>query len=205
MPIRVEAPAPRDELIGWADELASLPIDPGARSCWRLVVQPLTDGSTAVSMFGSHVIADSVGAIRLVRTRQRADGATRATSAMSASRCGALPRTCGRYRRFRDYSLLPLGYRVRLPKPGVRSPGRSRRNRSPTLRRNRRWSYPLLPSSSMVTNGTEERNILVAAAIHCRVRSKLGERMGRQRATDGAVTLIIAINVRERRTPGQSP
>lgn len=63
-PIRIaEKPRPREELLDWADELANLPIDPVNGPAWRLVVQPLNDGSTAVSMLASHQIFDGVGAI----------------------------------------------------------------------------------------------------------------------------------------------
>lgn len=57
-----EKPRPRTELMDWADELAALPIDPEHGPTWYLVVQPLTDGSTAISMVGSHVIGDGLGA-----------------------------------------------------------------------------------------------------------------------------------------------
>lgn len=58
-----DTPRPRDELMDWADELADLPIDPEHGPGWHLVVQPMSDGATAVSMLGSHVIGDGVGAL----------------------------------------------------------------------------------------------------------------------------------------------
>ena len=63
-PVRVaDKPIPRAELLEWADGLADLPIDPVHGPAWHVVVQPLTDGCTAVSMLWSHMIGDGVGAL----------------------------------------------------------------------------------------------------------------------------------------------
>ncbi len=55
-------PRPRSELSDWLDERAQLPIDPEFGPRWRLDVLPMTDGSTAVTLFGSHCLADGLGA-----------------------------------------------------------------------------------------------------------------------------------------------
>src|SRR4051794_11594899 len=66
-PLRfAETPRPRDELMDWADELTQLPMDPEHGPGWHVVVQPLTDGATAISMLGSHCIGDGVGALLAV-------------------------------------------------------------------------------------------------------------------------------------------
>jgi hypothetical protein len=57
---------PRTELMDWADELTSLPIDPERGPGWHLAVQRLDDGSTAASIVASHVIGDGVGALMAV-------------------------------------------------------------------------------------------------------------------------------------------
>ncbi|GAB7070747.1 hypothetical protein H7J06_23920 [Mycobacterium hodleri] len=51
-------PRPRAELSDWIDERAQLPIDPEHGPAWHMAVQPLTDGSTAVTLVGSHCIGD---------------------------------------------------------------------------------------------------------------------------------------------------
>lgn len=56
-------PRPRAELTDWIDECAQLPIDPEVGPAWRLSVLPLTDGSTAISVIGSHCIGDGGGAL----------------------------------------------------------------------------------------------------------------------------------------------
>jgi hypothetical protein len=53
----------RGEVSDWADERAQLPIDPERGPVGHLAVLPLTDGSTAVSVVGSHCLADGVGAL----------------------------------------------------------------------------------------------------------------------------------------------
>lgn len=59
----VETPVPREELSDWIDERAQLPIDPETGPSWHLGVLPMTDGSTAVSMVGSHCLADGFGGL----------------------------------------------------------------------------------------------------------------------------------------------
>jgi hypothetical protein len=56
-------PRPRAELSDWIDERVQLPIDPETGPAWRLSVLPLTDGSTAISIVGSHCICDGGGAL----------------------------------------------------------------------------------------------------------------------------------------------
>jgi hypothetical protein len=59
-------PRPRSELSDWLDERAQLPIDPQWGPAWHFGVQPFTDGSTAVTMVGSHCIGDGGGAFLTV-------------------------------------------------------------------------------------------------------------------------------------------
>lgn len=52
---------PRADITAWIDEQSRLPIDPEYGPPWRLAVQPLTDGGAAVTLVGSHTVADGVG------------------------------------------------------------------------------------------------------------------------------------------------
>jgi hypothetical protein len=54
---------PRAELGDWADERSQLPADPEWGPGWHLGVLPLTDGSTAVSLVASHYLLDGLGLI----------------------------------------------------------------------------------------------------------------------------------------------
>jgi hypothetical protein len=58
-----ETPRPRAEVGDWADERAQLPVDPEWGPGWHLGVLPMTDGSTAVSLVGSHCLGDGGGAM----------------------------------------------------------------------------------------------------------------------------------------------
>lgn len=57
---------PRSEIVDWTDEQAALPIDPEWGPSWRLAVQPLTEGGTAVTLVASHTVADGVGMLLAV-------------------------------------------------------------------------------------------------------------------------------------------
>ena len=59
-------PRPRGALSDWIDECAQQPIDPEFGPSWHMGVLPMTDGSTAVSLVGSHCVADGGGALLTV-------------------------------------------------------------------------------------------------------------------------------------------
>lgn len=59
-------PRSRDELYDWAHEQVELPLDPEYGPCWRMAVQPFTDGTTAVSLVVSHTVVDGGGAVMTV-------------------------------------------------------------------------------------------------------------------------------------------
>jgi hypothetical protein len=61
-----ESPRARAELSDWLDERAQLPIDPETGPGWHLGVLPMTDGSTAVSLVLSHCLSDGVGALQTI-------------------------------------------------------------------------------------------------------------------------------------------
>lgn len=63
-PLRIASEArPRADLSDWIDECTQLPIDPQFGPSWHMAVLPMTDGSTAVSLVGSHCVADGGGAL----------------------------------------------------------------------------------------------------------------------------------------------
>jgi hypothetical protein len=66
-PLLVESqPRPRAELSDWLDEHVQLPIDPEFGPGWHMGVQPLTDGSTVVSVVASHCVGDGGAALLTV-------------------------------------------------------------------------------------------------------------------------------------------
>ena len=60
--LEFDSPRPRSELTAWLDERAALPVDPEWGPGWRLGVLPMTDGSAAVSVTGSHALGDGIAA-----------------------------------------------------------------------------------------------------------------------------------------------
>lgn len=58
-----ECARPRAEFSDWVDERAELAVDPERGPGWHLGVQPLTDGSTAISLVLSHCLCDGIGAL----------------------------------------------------------------------------------------------------------------------------------------------
>lgn len=61
-----DEPRPRSELSDWIDERAQLPVDPEWGPGWHLGVLPMTDGSSAVSLVGSHCLFDGLGFFRTI-------------------------------------------------------------------------------------------------------------------------------------------
>ena len=55
-------PRERHELIDWLDERTQLPVDPEWGPGWRIGVLPMTDGSTAITLTGSHALGDGIAA-----------------------------------------------------------------------------------------------------------------------------------------------
>lgn len=56
-----ERARPRAELSDWVDERAQVPTDPELGPGWHLAVQPFEDGSTAVTLVASHCVVDGLG------------------------------------------------------------------------------------------------------------------------------------------------
>jgi hypothetical protein len=194
-----ETPRPRAELMEWADELAGLPIDPEHGPTWYLVVQPLTDGSTAVSMVASHVIGDGTGAglaiFEAVTGNIRDPGYDRPGARTRRQALAADARQV-----IRD---LPETRRALVK--GAKLVWGKRRELAQS--RKTRAGQPLeefvsVPSVAVIVDtaewdaraeslGGNSYSLLVGFT------AKLAERLGRRRRSDGAVTLVIAINLRE--------
>lgn len=59
-------PRPRSDVMAWADEFATRPIDPERGPGWLIGVLPLTDGSTAITIVASHCLVDGGGSMLAV-------------------------------------------------------------------------------------------------------------------------------------------
>ena len=199
-PIHVaEHSRPRAELMDWADELCSLPIDPENGPGWHLAVQRMDDGSTAASIVASHVIGDGVGALMAVfegiSGNIRESGYDRPAS-----------------RSFRQAVVSDIRQAVRdLPltvRTAIKAAKMVRAKRDDFARARAAHATPIdgrhvvVPSVAIYIDiaewdtkaeslGGNSYSLLAGFA------AKLGEHLGRRRASDGSVTLMIAINLRE--------
>lgn len=63
---------PRSHLMDWANRHARQTIDPVAGPAWRIAVQRFEDGTSAVSIVGSHLLVDGMGALRAIEAAARA-------------------------------------------------------------------------------------------------------------------------------------
>jgi len=199
-PIHVaEHSRPRSELMDWADELCSLPIDPENGPGWHLAVQRLDDGSTAASIVASHVIGDGVGALMAVfegiTGNIRESGYDRPRSRSRSRAIIADLRQAARD--------LPLTARTAVQAAKM---VRAKRDEFARARAARATpvdgSHVVVPSVATYVDipewdakaeslGGNSYSLLAGFA------AKLGEHLGRRRASDGAVTLVIAINLRD--------
>lgn len=57
---------PRSHLLAWANRHARRTIDPVAGPAWRVAAQRFDDGTSAVSIVGSHLLLDGIGALRAI-------------------------------------------------------------------------------------------------------------------------------------------
>jgi hypothetical protein len=200
-----ECARPRAELSGWADERSQLPTDPESGPGWHLGVLPLTDGSTAVSLVTSHYLLDGLGFMGALiealwgntrdlgyppprsRTRLRAvvqDARQTAWDVPEAAR--ALVGLAKLTRRQRQHS-------APSPAPRPVAPGGGDGD-EPVIVPGVTIEIDLddWDARAKVLGGTS--NTLAAG-----LTAKLGERLGRRRAGDGAVTLQLPMSERAER------
>jgi hypothetical protein len=200
-----ECARPRAELSDWLDERAELLVDPECGPGWHLGVLPLTDGSTAVSLVLSHYLIDGLG-LALVLTdallgnmhdfgyppprsrsrlravvgdaRQIARDAPEVARAFVAAAKLARKQAGGKHDVARSLASLP---RARSEGDGD--------------------DLVVLPAITIyidLDKWDARANALGATSntLAAGLAAKLGERMGRRRASDGAVTLQIAMSDR---------
>ncbi|SHW21127.1 Fatty acyl-AMP ligase FadD28 and polyketide synthase [Mycobacteroides abscessus subsp. abscessus] len=193
-----ETPCPRSGLSDWLEERAQIPIDPERGPGWHLGVQPFTDGSTAVAIVLSHCLIDGSGSVVafmdavLGNERDLGYERPRSRSRLQAIRSD-LRQT------FRDLPEVRRTVKV-----------------AAKLARERRGEMTATPPTGVSASGDELVHVPFASAIidldrfdaraaelggngHSLVAAfatRLGVRMGRQRARDGAISLMVAINDR---------
>ena len=197
-----ECARPSAELSDWADERAQLPIDPERGPGWHLGVLPLMDGSTAVSLVISHYLIDGFGlALTIVE------------ALLGNTRDLGYPPPRSRTR------LRAVVQDVRQTAQDIPEVARALVVMAKAARR-RRHDVPQSPASRPVAvRGGDGDDAVVVPVITTHVElgdwdarakalggtsktllaglaAKLGERMGRGRTGDGAVTLQLPMSDR---------
>ncbi len=204
-----ESPRPRTELSDWVDERSQLPTDSESGPAWHLGVLPLTDGATAVSLVVSHYIIDGFGLALAIadavlgnthdlgyppprsRTRSHAmvqDARQTAQGAPEVGRALVAAAKMAR-RQLRDISRSPaFSARPPVSRPVANSAGGAD-------------DGVVLPAVTIridVDDWDARAKALGGSSntLAAGLTAKFGERMGRRRAGDGAVTLQIAMSDR---------
>jgi hypothetical protein len=198
----VEVARPRAGLSDWIDERAQLPIDPETGPGWHLGVLPMTDGSTAVSLVLSHCLSDGLGALQTIVDAvkgnrrdfgfpsPRTQGRLRAVVTDLRETAQGVPeiaRTLAAgaklaFRRRHEFT----GSRASRPK-AISSQDGDCSVVAPAIS-----IFIDLDEWDRCANSLGGTSYSLVAAL----AAKLGERMGRRRASDGAVTLHVPISDR---------
>ncbi|WP_414687599.1 hypothetical protein [Mycobacterium sp.] len=197
-----ECARPRAELSDWADERLQLPTDPESGPGWHLGVLPLTDGSTAVSLVISHHLIDGLGLVLTV-----ADAVLGNTRDLgyppprSRTRLRAVVQDARQTAQDAPEVARALIVAAKLACRRRHDIARSRASRPVALRGGDGDDAIVIPTITIridlddwdaratALGGTS--NTLAAG-----LAAKLGERMGRRRAGDGAVTVQLPISER---------
>jgi hypothetical protein len=198
----IERARPRAELSDWVDERAQLPIDPEWGPTWNMGVLPLTDGSTAVSLVTSHYLGDGVGGLSMII--DAVAGTIRDFDyppARSRSRLRAAAFDARHTLQDVPEVARALGKGVRLTYQRRHDFTRSKEAQPAPFHSDDADSNFVVPAISVYVDldDWDAR----AEALHGNSYSlvagfaaKVAERLGRRRASDGAVTLNIPVNDR---------
>jgi hypothetical protein len=190
---------PRAELIDWADERVQLPIDPEWGPGWHLGVLPLTDGSTAVSLVVSHCLVDGSGVAATIA--DAVNGNVRDFGyppPHSRTRLRAVLTDARETLRSAPEVARALGGAAKLLLSRRRDTARPAAPRPAAVLSDGAECHVVIPTTSIsidLGDWDARAKILGGAgnSLLAGFAAKLGERLGRCRADDGAVTLLIPI------------
>jgi hypothetical protein len=197
----VAEPQPPSQLGAWIEERSQQRIDPVRGPGWHLGVLPMTDGGTAVTLVASHCLLDHGASVRTV-----VDAVNDERSDFGydppASRKKLAALTSDARRLVRD--LPELGRTVltaaKFAYRGRHEISASGTSRPPTAAGSAD-SALVLPAVSAIVDvrDWDARAIELGGAGYSLLAgfaALLGERLGRARPSDGAVTLLIAMSDR---------
>ncbi|OMC34692.1 hypothetical protein A5740_09395 [Mycobacterium sp. GA-1841] len=201
----IEHIRPRAEFSDWVDERSQLPIDAVAGPGWHLGVVPLDDGSTAVSLVLSHNLIDGLGLALVII--EAALGKTRDLgypAPQSRTRLRGVVQDARQTARDVPEVARALTTAVKLARSQSRAANRSNPTsaaKPDALSEIGRDDVVLVPAITVYVDldDWDARAEALGGASHtlaAAFAAKLGERAGRRRAADGAVTLQIPISDR---------
>lgn len=196
-----ESARPREKLSDWADERSQVSIDPEGGPGWHLGVLPLTGGASAVSLVLSHYLVDGLGL-----------AVTVADAVLGNTRDLGYSPPCSRSRR---RALLQDARQTARDAPQVARALVA----AAKLARHSQLGTSQRPASRPAALGGDGDDIVVVPTITLHIdrdewdtragalggtsntlvagfAAKLGERLGRRREGDGAVTLQLPISER---------
>ncbi|WP_308124046.1 wax ester/triacylglycerol synthase domain-containing protein [Mycolicibacterium xanthum] len=198
---------PRSELSAWIEECAQQPVDPEQGPGWRLGVLEMTDGSTAVSLVMSHCLSDGLGALSTIA--EAIEGQVHQLGypvPHSRSRGRAMAADLRQTVRDVPELVRTLATTARVGFARRHEIARSKDPGSPV-------APPVTGDAAADTNVVlpavtvhvdldewDARAASLGGTSHALVAgfaAKISERIGRSRASDGAVTLQIPISDRE--------
>lgn len=200
--MEIVEPRPRSELSDWCDERSQLPVDAERGPGWRIGVLPMTDGSTAVSMCGSHCLGDGIAAA--MRAFEAINGVTPDLGyppPRSRTRSAAIvedlrqvvrdiPATLKALR-----ALIALLYKRRAE---LRGPKSSPIRGIPESELSRNVVLPAVSLSVDLAEWDERADALKGNghSMIAGFAAKIAEHIGRVNAQDGTVTLLTPISDR---------
>jgi hypothetical protein len=200
-----ESARPRAEFSDWADERSQLPIDPERGPGWHLGVLPLTDGSTAVSLVASHYLLDGLGF--MVAIIEALWGNTRDLGyppPRSCTRLRAVVQDARQTARDAPEAARALVAFAKLARRQRHDPAPSPAPRPVTVRGGDGDDAVVVPGITIcidLDHWDARAKALggTSNALAAGLAAKLGERMGRRRASDGAVTVQLPMSERTER------
>ncbi len=193
---------PRAEVSDWADERAQLFVDPEWGPGWHLAALPLTDGATAVSGVISHCLIDGIGGMVAIidavqgnkrefgyptrgwRTRRRAMASDARETLQGVPEIARALRAGAKiaYGRRHDFARSKASRPAPVVGDGVKG-------------------NVVLPNVTVyvdLDHWDDRANALGgnSYSLMAGIAAKLAERLGRRRAADGAVTLLVPVSER---------
>lgn len=192
---------PRSRLLNWANRHARMPIEPVAGPAWRMAIQRFDDGTTAVSLVGSHLVIDGMGALRAIEAA--ANGADIASRYLHQGMRGRLAGCISDARQIVADAPRTVAALIRIARTKSSEPGAAaqRRMQTDADERHRRPDTIELPSvaasiDARAWDACAQRLGGRANTLFPGFVASLASRLGRSRPSDGAISLLVPIDRR---------